>query len=313
MAETMQVVMNRRTIDLSNPDKQMFPTEWSDDPVTKSDLVDYYRRIAEVMVPHLRNRPLVMTRYPDGITGHGFYQKDVPDYFPGWIRRVEIAKREGGTVTHAVCDDAATLAYLATQACITPHMWPSRVDRPDHPDRLVFDLDPSQPGFDAVKFAARALRSLLIRLDLVPFVQTTGSKGLHVVVPIEPDEDFDAVREFARAVAHRLASDSPDVLTVEQRRSKRGGRVYIDIMRNAYAQSFVAPHALRSLHDAPVATPLDWLELNDRKLGPQSYNLRNIFRRLGQRDDPWAGLDDQTRPLDHARRQLATVTGNNGG
>lgn len=305
MAQMTRVVADRRTIDLSHPDKQMFPIEWSDDPVTKADLVDYYRRIASVMVPHLRDRPLVMTRYPDGIAGHGFYQKDVPDYFPDWIRRAEMPREQGGTVTHVVCDDEATLAYLATQACITPHIWPSRADDPYRPDRLVFDLDPSQPGFDPVRFAARALRSLLGKLDLVPFVQTTGSSGLHVVVPIEPEQSFDEVRELARAVAHRLVTDSPRVLTEEQRKAKRGGRVYVDIMRNAYAQSYVAPYALRSLQGAPVATPLDWVELNDGKLGPQSYNLRNIFRRLGQRDDPWDRMDDHARPLANARRKLA--------
>lgn len=306
MTETARLELNRRQIDLPNPDKTLFPTEWDDEPVTKADLVDYYRRVSDLMLPHLRDRPLVMARYPDGIAGHGFYQKNVSDHFPSWIHRVEVAKQDG-TVTHVVCDDAATLVYLAGQACITPHSWLSRTDDLDRPDRLVFDLDPSAPGFGAVRSTARALRTLLEELDLVPFVQTTGSKGLHVVVPIVRGPDFDSVRELTRAVARRLAADNPDLVTVEQRKANRGDRVYADVMRNSYAQSAVAPYAVRALPGAPVATPLDWRELSGGKVRPQSYTVRNLPRRLGQRDDPWAGMEDHARPLDRAREQLGAM------
>jgi bifunctional non-homologous end joining protein LigD len=302
MSERTRLVVDRREIDLSNPDKALFPTEWDDGPITKSDLVAYYGRVADTMLPHLSDRALVMTRYPDGIAGEGFFQKHVPGHFPEWIRRAEVAK-ENGSVTHVVCDDAPTLAYLAAQACITPHVWLSRVDRPDHPDRIIFDLDPSRPGFEAVRFAARALRSALERRGLVPFVQTTGSKGLHVIVPIERGPDFSTARDLARSLAHEVVDDSPDILTMEQRKEARGGRVYIDVMRNAYAQSAVAPYAVRALPGAPVATPLEWHELNNTRLGPQSYNIHNLFRRLGQRQDPWASLDDHARPLQELEAQ----------
>lgn len=306
MPHTTQLVVGDRQVDLPNPDKEMFPAHDAGGPITKADLVDYYRRIADVMVPHLRDRPLIMTRYPDGITQHGFYQKDIPKHFPDWIQRIEVAKADG-SLTHVLCNDAATLTYLAAQACITPHVWLSRSDALDNPDRVIFDVDPSQPDFDAVRFAARELGSLLSDLGLVPFIQITGSKGVHVVAPIDRRTGFDGVREFASEAANRLASQHPQRLTVEQRKDKRRGRVYVDIMRNAYAQSAVAPYAVRSLPGAPVATPLDWHELNSSGLDPQTYNLHNIFRRLGQRDDPWANIGEHARSLEKAHRRLDTL------
>jgi bifunctional non-homologous end joining protein LigD len=303
MTETSRLVVDGHEIDLSNPDKTLFPAEWDDGPITKVDLVDYYRRVADTMLPHLRYRAVVMTRYPDGIAGEGFYQKHVPDYFPDWVRRAELPK-ENGTVAHAVCDDAATLVYLAAHACVTLHVWLSRVDRPRQPDRMTFDIDPDGPDFEPVRLAARSLRSTLEREGLTPFVQTTGSKGLHVVTPLEPGPDFDAVREVARALAHEVVDANPDILTLEQRKAARHGRVYIDVMRNAYAQSAVAPYAVRALPGAPVATPLEWHELSSTKLDPQSYNLHNLFRRLGQREDPWAAMADEARSLEKLQLRL---------
>ena len=307
MPETTQLVVDDREIELSNPDKPLFPTDGLDKPITKADLVDYYRRVAEVMVPHMRGRPLVMDRYPDGITGDSFYQKDISEHFPDWIHRAEVAKQDG-TVTHVLCDDAATLTYVATQACITPHLWLSRSDRIDHPDRMIFDLDPSAPGFDPVRFAAGKLDELLREIGLVPFVQTTGSKGLHVIVPLDRRDDFDAVRDFARSIGRVLADRHPDRLTVEQRKAKRGDRVYLDTMRNAYAQSAVAPYAVRARPTAPIATPLDWDEVGDSKLDPQRYTVHNIFRRLGQRQDPCADIDAHATPLGDARRKFERLS-----
>jgi bifunctional non-homologous end joining protein LigD len=154
-----------RVIEVSRPEKVLFPN----DGITKADLVDYHRRIAPVMVPHLRGRPLMLQRFPDGIAKKGFYQKEASGHFPDWVRRVELPK-EGGTVNHVVCDDAATLVYLAGQACITPHVWTSRVDRLGRPDRMIIDLDPPGDRFDLVRRAARAARELLEELGLVPFL-----------------------------------------------------------------------------------------------------------------------------------------------
>jgi bifunctional non-homologous end joining protein LigD len=297
MADDRQVSVGGREFTLTHPDKVLFPA----DGYTKADLVAYYRRVADVMVPHLRGRPLMLQRLPDGIGGEGFYQKEVGDYFPEWIRRVEVSK-EGGTVTHVVCDDEATIAYLAGQACITPHVWLSRADRIEYPDRLVFDLDPSRSDFAAVRATARELRELLDKLGLVPFVQTTGSRGLHVVVPLDSSADFDAVRTFARTVADRVAAADPDQRTTEARKAKRRGRIYIDIMRNAYAQTAVAPYSVRARPGAPVATPLDWRELG--RVTARRYTVANLARRLARRTDPWHDIDRHARPLKRASDAL---------
>lgn len=293
------VTIDGHRIELSHLDKPMFPKS----RISKGELVGYYRRIADVALPHYRDRPLSMQRFPDGIGGEGFFQKDVPAYFPDWIDRVEL-KKDNGTVRYAVANNAATLAYLANQACITPHLGLARTDKPDHPDRLIVDLDPSDDDFAKVKVAAGLVRGLLDDLELESYVQTTGSRGLHVVVALDRTAAFDDVRGFARAIADHLAGRHGDVVTVEHRKNKRGKRVFLDYLRNAYGQTSVAPYAIRAIEGAPVATPLRWNEVDDSSLGPRSYRIDNIFRRLGQIDDPWAALLEQRHSLDAARKRL---------
>lgn len=297
--------VGEHVIDISNADKLFFP----DDGLTKGDLVAYYRDLAEVMVPHLNGRPLALQRFPDGITRDGFFQKDASDYFPDWLCTADVPRRgrgRGGTVEHVyVCDNPATLVYLANQGTITFHVWPALTDDLQHPDLLVFDLDPSDRDLDAVRGAARALRDLLREVGLTPFVQTTGSKGFHVVTSLDRSADFDTVRAFARDMARLIVQRDPERLTVEQRKAKRAGRVFIDTNRNAYAQHGVAPYSVRPQPGAPVATPIDWHELG--RVEPRSYTIRNLKRRLGQKDDPWADLHRHARPLALAREALAEI------
>jgi bifunctional non-homologous end joining protein LigD len=292
-----EIAFGRYVVETSNEDKVFFP----DAGITKGDLIEYYRQVAETMLPYLRDRPVTMRRFPEGIEGEGFYQKDAPDYFPDWIERVRVEK-EDGTVDHIVCGKAADLVYLANQACVTPHVWLSRADKPDNPDLMILDLDPPDGRFDDVRFAARAARDLLGELGLSPFVQTTGSRGVHVVVPLDRSGDFDTVRAFAQGVAEVLAARAPARLTTEQYKEERGDRVFLDTARNAYAQTFAAPYSVRPNPGAPVATPVDWDELG--RVGPQSYNTRNVFRRLGQVDDPWAGMRRRARSLKQPQRRL---------
>jgi bifunctional non-homologous end joining protein LigD len=286
-------------IALSKLDKVLFPGSGQ----TKGDLVDYYRRIAEVALPHWQGRPLSMHRFPDGIGGEHFFQKDVPDYFPEWIERATLRK-ENGTVTYVLANHAATLVYLANQACITPHIGLSRVDRVDAPDRLILDLDPSGDDFSVVQAAAGAVRDLLEDLGLDSFVQTTGSRGLHVAVPLDRRAEFDEVRSFARTLATRLAERHPDALTVEQRKQARGDRVFLDYLRNAYGQTAVAPYAVRAIEGAPIATPLTWAEALADGMSPRRYTMANIFRRLGQTADPWAGIGRRGQSIAAARKKL---------
>ena len=294
-----QVTIGGHRIEFSSLDKVLFP----DDGYTKQDLVDHYRTVAAVALSHYRDRPLSMHRFPDGIDGEGFFQKDVPDYFPRWVHRVTLAKQDG-KVSYVVADDEATLAYLANQACITPHLFLSRRDRPHHPDRLVFDLDPPGDEFEPVRRAARLVRDALGEVELPCYLQTTGSRGLHVVVPLDRSAGFDAVRNFAHDLASRLAAQHGDELTVEQRKSKRRGRIFLDYLRNAYGQTAVAPYAVRAIAGAPVATPIEWQELGDRRLHPRRYTIRNIRRRLGQKDDPWADIARHGHSIGAAARRL---------
>ena len=302
-----KMTIGSHEIEISNRDKVLFP----DDGITKGELVDYYHRISDVMLPHIKDRPVMMQRFPDGIKGPGFYHKEAPDYFPDWIGRVSVElKEKEGRQSLVVCNDAATLVYLADQGCITPHVWLSRGDKVNQPDRLVFDLDPEGDDFDAVRFAARALKDILEEVGLVPFVMTTGSRGLHVVTPIERSVDFDAARGFARDLANVLAGRHPDRLTTETRKENRKGRLLLDYLRNSYGQTAVPPYAVRANPGAPVATPIDWKKLGDRKLRSQSYNIRNIFRRLGHKDDPWKDIVRYTRPLDGPRSKVDVLLSN---
>ena len=299
-AKPLELEAGGRAVPVSSPDKVLFPK----DGITKADLASYYARAAEAMLPHLEGRPVSMLRYPDGIDGESFFQKDVPDYFPDWIRRARVGK-EGGTLEMMIAEEPAALVYLASQACITPHVWLSRIDRPQRPDRLIFDFDPPDDDFGPVRDGARRMRDLLEELGLVPFVMTTGSRGLHVTVPLDRSADFDQVRTFARGCAELLVARRPDHLTVEHRKAKRGGRVYVDTGRNAYAQTGVAPYAVRALPGAPVATPLDWSELGRAK--PRSTTIANLFRRLGRKDDPWADIDRKARSLAKAAGRLERI------
>lgn len=263
------------------------------------------------MLPYLAGRPLVMARYPDGTSGQRLFQKNVPGYFPDWITSTEVAK-QGGSLRHVVCDKPATLVYLANQACIEMHIFTSRVGSLERPDQVVFDLDP--PDADHFGDACRAalgLRDLLEGdLGLTTFVKTTGGKGLHVHVPLRASEDFDQVRGFARQAAGVLTARYPGLVTTEQRKDRRGSRVYADIMRNAYAQTVVAPYSVRARPGAPVAVPLHWAELgSDLERGRLTLRgIRDWLDRPG-RDDPWAGLTRHRHGLARAASRLSRLDG----
>jgi bifunctional non-homologous end joining protein LigD len=273
-----------REVAISHPDKVLFP----DDGITKYEMADYYARIAPVALRHYKDRALSMHRFPDGIGEDGFFQKQIGDYFPDWIDRVTLPK-EDGEVDYVVADNEATLVYLAQQGCITPHLSLSRIDRPHHPDRMIFDLDPSDDDFGKVRRTAMHLKKMLDRMALNAFVKTTGSRGLHIVVPLDRKADFEAVREFTHALCKRVAEEDPELMTTEQRKDKRGDRVFLDDLRNAYGQTAVAAYAVRARAGAPIATPIRWEEV-DGDLDPRRYRIDNIFRRMSQVDDPWRDI-----------------------
>ena len=296
-ASDTTVRAGRRNVRISHPDKVLFPA----DGITKADLADHYLAVAPAMVPLVRDRPLNLWRWNAGIDKPVVVQQAIPKGAPDWIKRIEVPRRKGGDIVHAVGGETATLVWLANQNCITPHCWTSRADRPGLPDRLVFDLDPPDEDpashFPAIRAGALALGEVLRDLGLVPFAMTSGSRGIHVVAPLRRRAHADEARATAGTIAERLAERRPDELTTAWRKEKRGGRVLVDVARNTYAQTTVAPYAVRALPGAPVATPLAWDELEDPGLHPRRWTLADVPARLAERGCPWADIARAAKAL----------------
>jgi bifunctional non-homologous end joining protein LigD len=296
MAAETTLRAGRRRVRISNPDKVLFPA----DGITKLDLARYYEAVSGAMVPHVRDRALNLWRWNAGIDAPVVVQQAIPKGAPDWVRRVTVARRRGGEVTHAVGGEAATLVWLANQNCITPHAWTARADRPDHPDRIVFDFDPpddSDGHFESVRAGALALGDLLREHGLAPYAMTSGSRGIHVVAPLRRRHDSDTVRACAGALSELVAARLPDDLTMSWRKEGRGGRVLVDAARNTYAQTSVAPYAVRAKPGAPVATPLAWEELSEPSLTPRSWTLATVPARLAAGGDPWEGIHSAAAEL----------------
>jgi bifunctional non-homologous end joining protein LigD len=276
---------------ITHPEKLMFP----DDGITKGDLAAYYEMIAPVMLPHIRRRPVTMERFHSGIAKPGFIQKDVSKGFPDWLKRVEVPKK-GGTVHHPLVTDTRSLLWLANQNCITPHVWTSRAPKLMYPDICVFDLDPaSEDAPDALRTAALALRDLLLEMKLTSWVKTSGSKGFHIVVPLDGKTTKGDAARFAHRVGAELVRRHPDTLTQEFSKVDRAGRIYVDTGRNEYSATFAAAYAVRPKPGAPVSAPCTWEEIERGEVGPRTFTLRNMATRVAAVGDVWADLHMQRR------------------
>jgi bifunctional non-homologous end joining protein LigD len=270
---------------ITHPEKVLFP----DDGITKGELASYYEAIAPIMVPHIANRPVTMERFPAGIAEKGFFQKDVSRGFPEWLQRVEVPKK-GGTVHHPLVCDARSLLWLANQNNITPHVWTSRTPSLYYPDICVFDLDPAEDDPDVLRTVALALRDLLRELGLASWVKTSGSKGFHIVVPLDGRARCGEVARFAHAVGTILVERDPRHLTQEFSKADRGGRILVDTGRNGYSATFAAVYAVRARPGAPVSAPCTWEELERGDVGPRTFALRTMAGRIGEVGDLWADM-----------------------
>jgi bifunctional non-homologous end joining protein LigD len=294
-------------IPISHPDKVLFP----DAGITKGELAGYYEAIAPVMLPHIRNRPVTMERYHRGITEPGFFQKDVSKGFPDWLSRVEVPKK-GGVVHHPLVTDARSLVWLANQNSITPHVWTSRAPKLLYPDLCVFDLDPAADDPAAVGAAALALRDLLLELGLQSYVKTSGSKGFHIVVPLDGKSRTGDVAGFAHQVGSVLVQRHPDRLTQEFSKADRGGRILVDTGRNGYSATFAAAYAVRAKPGAPVSAPCTWEEIERGLVAPRTFTLRTMAKRIADTGDLWADLRKRRPSLRRAAdrvRQIARSEG----
>src|SRR6185503_9119967 len=284
---------------ITHPDKVLFP----EDGITKGELAAYYEAVAPVMLPHLQGRPVTMERYPSGIGRKGFWQKDVSRGFPEWLQRVEVPKKDG-VVRHPLATDTRALVWMANQNAVTLHVWPSRVPRLSHPDVCVFDLDPASDDPKVARAATLQVRDLLGELGLVSWVKTSGSKGFHVVVPLDGTADFDEVAAFAHRAGALLVKRHPKRLTQEFIKADRGRRVLVDTGRNGWSATFAAAYTVRARPGAPVSAPCSWEEVERGEVGPRSFTLRSMADRLDAVGDLWAGLPGSGQPVREAAERL---------
>ncbi|HEX6277630.1 MAG TPA: non-homologous end-joining DNA ligase [Polyangiaceae bacterium] len=279
-------------IELTHPDKVLFPA----DGITKQELARYYESVAPVMLPHVRGRPVTMERYPAGIEQKGFIQKDVSKGFPPWLERIEVPKKAGSS-HYPLANDVRSLLWMANQNSITPHVWPSRLPELFQPDVCVFDLDPSRDDADELRAAALAVRALLDELGLRCWLKTSGSKGFHIVVPLDGKAGFDTVYPFAGAVGAVLVQRHPERLTQEFIKADRAGRILVDTGRNGYGATFAAVYAVRPKAGAPVSAPCTWEELESGRVAPRTFTLRTMAERLATTGDLWAALGGHAQSL----------------
>ena len=271
-----------RSVEFTHVEKVMFPEAG----VTKGDVIAYYLKVADKLLPHLRDRPITLERMPDGV-GEGrprFWQKNTPPYYPKWIPRVELPSEAGKKVQYALVNDEAALSYLVNQGTITFHPYLSRVKRLDEPDFVLFDLDPGGAKFADVVKIARTLRDIFEDEGVESFPKTSGKSGIHVLVPWRRKGGYDASRAWAMDVAHKAIDALPDLATVERLKSDREGRVYIDVIQNALGHHAVPPFVLRATPGATVSTPLDWKEVTP-KLEPKEFTVKTAPKRFAAKGD----------------------------
>jgi bifunctional non-homologous end joining protein LigD len=269
----MEVIKaNGQTITITHGSKLLFPEAG----ITKHELVDYYRKISNYMLPFLKDRPITIQCFPQGIDKAGYFRQHTIIGSPEWFKTAKLKKKDGSSMDHNLCQDRASLVYLANQNTITIHRWLSKVDSPYHPDILVIDLDPPEGRFDLARKGAKLLREEITKLKHQAFVMTTGSKGLHVLIPRASKLNFEEAIEFLSKLIKPIIDNHLDEFCTEIQKVKRKNRVYLDILRNAYGQTAITPYSVRAIEGAPVAAPLSWEELDDPKLFLGKYTIHNI-------------------------------------
>lgn len=271
---------------ITHPHKILFP----DVGITKGELAAYYDAVAPLMLPHLRGRPITMERFPDGIGGSGFLQKNVVRGVPPWLKRVEAAKQDGGLVHYPLAGDRQSLQWLANQNAVTLHVWASRAPRLERPDVCVIDLDPADDDLDVLRTVALSVRDCLAARGQHGFVKTSGSKGLHIAVPLGSRSTFGQSSELADQIASEVVSRHPDLATRAFAKADREGRLYVDTGRNRPGATFAAAYTVRARPGAPVSAPCTWEEVASGAVEPRTFTLRTMAARLAAVGDLWADL-----------------------
>lgn len=297
-SRTAQIAqVGKRKIELSNLQKVLYP----EDHIVKAELIEYYFKIAPTILAHVKGRPLSLVRYPDGITGESFFQKNRPDWAPLWLEHVELGEEKKDYV---IATEEASLVWLANLACIELHQMHSRAPHFDRPDYIAYDFDPPEDfGFPNVAELALKFKTHLESFGYHPFVKTTGRKGLHVVTPIEPKWDFQKSFEAAKAVAQPFVDAHGSTMTLQIKKEHRKGKVLLDIYRNRPSQTIVSAYSVRGLPGAPVSTPLQWEELESIER-PNVFNLHTVVSRVTQNGDPWEAIAAYATPIHTEKKEI---------
>lgn len=288
-----KIKIQRRSISLSNLDKIWFPKS----KISKGAVIDYYEKVAPLMIAHVKNHILTLQRFPNGIGGQSFYQKNAGSYFPSWIKTIAVKKEEGGTVDYVIAKEPAEIIYLANQGALTFHAWLSLYNKLYYPDRMIFDLDPSINNFSQIRQATLLLKEIFDDLKIPSYPMTTGSHGMHVLVPLKRVHTFDQIADFSYSIAQKMIQEIPKLFTLEVRKDKRGKKIFIDTLRNRYNATSVVPYAVRPHEKAPVAAPLWWQEVSKSSLTSQTFTIKNMPARLKSEGDPWKGIEKKAISL----------------
>jgi bifunctional non-homologous end joining protein LigD len=291
-----------RNVEVTNPAKVFYPKS----KITKGDVIEYYGAMAPVILPYLEERPLTLVRFPNGIGESSFFQKNQPKWLPDWIPTVKV--RSDGSrrdVEYLLCNDPPTLAYVANLGTIDLHPWASRIGDLESPDYVVWDLDPPEGGYRKAAAVAPHVREALDGAGLTPFLKTSGGKGLHLYVPLAPENDHDTVRDFAELIARMVVEANPRTTTLERSKAARRGKVYVDFLQNGRGKTVVAPYSLRAKEPATVSTPITWEEF-EKGVEPAKFTLRTVPRIVKDRGDAWKGFWKRPASLQKALARLAS-------
>jgi bifunctional non-homologous end joining protein LigD len=302
-SETVTIELEGKRLRLSNLNKVYFP----ESGYTKRNLLAYYYRVADFVLPFLRDRPLVLRRYPDGIKGQAFFQKDLREGMPEWFTTVPLdSEKRGEEIHYATANDRASLLFLTGLGCIDHNPWSSGSADLEHPDYFFFDLDPSEgTDFSVVVTIARALHEKLEELRVASFLKTSGATGIHLYIPVEPVYTYEQLRTFAEIVARTVATEYPNLVTNERSVARRpAGRVLIDVQQNALGRPLAAPYAVRAFPKAPVSAPILPRELR-ASLRPETLNIKTIFARLKEKGDLWGDFWKRRQKLEQAIELLS--------
>lgn len=276
------LVVNQKELSMTNLDREL----WPDDGLLKHDLIRYYIEAAPYLLPYLRNRPLVVQRFPEGIDRAGFYQKNVPGGAPDWLRTCPVRHGEGKVTNYIVADSIETLVWLGNQSSLELHPWLSSVDSLENPDFVVFDLDPMEHStFSDICIIAVAIKELLDGLKLQSYPKLSGATGIQIYLPVKPRYTYRRARDFAGAICRRVHLAYPEITTLERKVEQRGGKLYLDYLQNGRGKTLAAPYSPRPLPGAPVSLPLTWGEVACEAVIPGDFTLENVMVRLRQQGD----------------------------